>query len=103
MYAFCFQVSQIGYELSISSSSGKVIFLCNSFLASLIYSYYTCDLISRMTFAPPAVPIRSFQDVIDGGYSVLYQPSTANHDDLKSAKKGTPMNKFYYEVSINEK
>ena len=58
--------------------------------------YYTSDLTARMTTRPSPVPIRSFQDVIDGDYKVITRPGTSNHEFLKTAAVGSIMHKFYY-------
>ena len=39
--------------------------------------------------------IISFKDVLSGGYQVVVMENTAEHDLLRYAKQGTPMNEVY--------
>jgi hypothetical protein len=58
---------QIGYDVSASSASAKILILVSSALTWLLFSYYTCDLTARMTSGPPKLSIRNFQHVMDQG------------------------------------
>ncbi len=46
-------VLQISYSIVLTSFSSKALFMFSSFLAYLIFTYYTCDLTARMTSGPP--------------------------------------------------
>ncbi len=67
------QTLQISSIVKCSNTSAKMLFCITSAFAYLIFTYYTCDLTARMTSGSPGNPIRSFQDVMDGGYHVVVQ------------------------------
>ncbi len=83
------------YPMVTKLLSTRIAFFTSALFAYMIFSYYTCDLTARMTASPPDVPIRGFEDVILNDYRVLVKEATANEEVLKTAKEGTPMEKYY--------
>jgi hypothetical protein len=87
---------QLDYGAVIRSLSAKILLCFSALMTYLIFSHFTCDLTARMTSAPSASSIRSFQDVIDRGYTVIVMESTASHGILNSEKKGSAMYTVYH-------
>ena len=48
--------------------SSRVIIATAGFSTYCLFSYFACDLTARMTAGPAPLPLRNFQDVVDGGY-----------------------------------
>ena len=59
---------QLSYNVSINSTSAKILLISCSIFAYIIFTFFACDLIAGMTTGPKEVPIKSFQDVLDRGY-----------------------------------
>ena len=59
---------QLSYNVSIRSTSAKILFMSCSIFAYIIFTFFACDLIAGMTTGPKEVPVKSFQDVLDRGY-----------------------------------
>ena len=89
---------QLTYRISAKAMSTRVIFYTASIFMFLIYSHFECDLTARMTCRPTIVPIKNFQDVVQGGYQVVVRPDSSNHKVLKDSQPGTPMHQVYYET-----
>ena len=89
---------QLSYQISTKAMSTRVIFYTASISLFVIYSYFACDLTARMTAGPAAVPIQSFQDVLEEGYEVVVNPGSSQHRALKDSEPGTPMHKVYYDT-----
>ena len=63
---------------------------------NLIFIYYSADLTATMTSQPPAVRIKSFQDVEDQGYKVVSRGAgRLAHTNLKNAPEGSAMQRLY--------
>ena len=88
---------QLSYDVIVSSTSARIMYLAGSIMAYLLFSYYECDLTARMTTASAKENIRNFQDVIDKEYKVLVKESSSNHEVLKNAEEGTAMHKVYWD------
>ena len=88
---------QLSYDVIVSSTSARIMYLAGSIMAYLLFSYYECDLTARMTTASAKENIRNFQDVIDKEYKVLVKESSSNHEVLKNAEVGTAMHKVYWD------
>ena len=54
-----------------------------------------------MTAGPAAIPIQSFQDVLNEGYQVVVNPSSSNHMVLMDSDLGTAMHQVYYDTMHN--
>ncbi len=96
--AFCSLLfMQKTWPVSMLSASSKLLFVVASWSAYIAFTYYTCDLTSRMSTVPTPVAIRSFDDVWAGNYKVLVIPATTNNEILKQAKPGSGMHRVYHE------
>ncbi len=90
---------QLAYNgLEAKSASSKTLFLSSCLMSYVVFTYYTCDLTSRMTSGARPVMVRSFQDAIDGGYRVIVAKSGSSHDLMKHARKGSPMHRVYEDM-----
>jgi hypothetical protein len=92
---------QIGYEVTLSSFSSKLLLFVTCAGTWLLFTYYTSDLTARMTSGPPTNSIKSFHDIIAHNYRVVTQHSDSNHGYLKLSQKETPMNTYYYNSMHN--
>ena len=61
---------QLSYNISIKSTSARVLFISCTIFAYIMFTFFACDLIAGMTTGSKEVPIKSFQDVLDMGYQV---------------------------------
>ena len=67
---------QLTYQITGTAISTRIILYTASVSLFLIYAYFACDLTARMTAGPAAIPIQSFQDVLNEGYQVVVNPTT---------------------------
>ena len=86
--------------INIKSKSTRILFALSAVSTYLLYVHYTAYLTAASTHVKTS-SINSFEDVITGGYKVLVQENTAEHDILKLAKPGTPTHKVYYKTMNN--
>ena len=89
---------QLSYNVSIKSTSAKILFISSSIFSYIIFTFFACDLIAGMTIGSEEVPISSFQDVLDRGYQVVTRLSSSSHELLKSSKENTTMHTVYYKT-----
>ena len=61
----------------------------------LLFSYFSCDLTARMTTGPMELDIKSFEDAVALGYTVLVQRGTVEEDYLRTAPAGSAMRWVY--------
>ena len=74
----------------------KALVLVAAICMNLIFIYYSADLTATMTSQPPAVRIKSFQDVEDQGYKVVSRGAgRLAHTNLKNAPEGSAMQRLY--------
>ena len=85
---------QIYYVININSKSTKILFFLTAVSTYLLYIHYMALLTASSTYESKT-QIRSFEDVLSGGYQVVVMENTAEHDLLRYAKQGTPMNEVY--------
>ena len=50
----------------------------------LLFAYFSCDLTARMTTGPMELNIKSFEDAVSLGYTVLVQRGTVEEDYLRT-------------------
>ncbi len=67
----------------------------------LLFTYYTSDLTTLMTVSSPPKPVRSFDDVIEQGYTVISVEGSADHRVLQQAPKDSAMYRYYYSEMHN--
>ena len=92
----------IYYEVNIKGTSSKIFFLISAVSTYLIIIHYTAYLTALTTSSIKESPIRSFDDVIKGGYKVVVFKDSFPHRILKSSIPGTPMHHMYYNIMVNE-
>ena len=68
----------------------------------LLFAYFSCDLTARMTTGPMELDIKSFEDAIALGYTVLVQRGTVEEHYLKNAPNGSAMKWVYDNQIIKE-
>ena len=74
----------------------KALVVVAAICMNLIFIYYSADLTALMTSQPPAVRIKSFQDVEDQGYKVVSRGAgRLAHTNLKNAPEGSAMQRLY--------
>ena len=61
----------------------------------LLFSYFSCDLTARMTTGPMELDIKSFEDAVALGYTVLVQRGTVEENYLRAAPAGSAMRWVY--------
>lgn len=76
------------YPVETALLASKITYFVVGIAACLIFAYYTSDLTSRMT-GPLVYPVKSFDDVIPNGYSVVVVENGLPHQML-SSKATTP-------------
>ena len=67
----------------------------------LLYVHYTAVLIATSATSIADSPVRSFRDVINGGYQVFVVKNSADHGILRDAKTTTSMHDVYYNTMID--
>ena len=92
----------IYYEVNIKGTSSKIFFLISAVSTYLIIIHYTAYLTALTTSSIKEGPIRSFEDVIKGGYKVVVFNNSFSHRILKSSIPGTPMHHMYYNIMEKE-
>ena len=90
---------QIYYDINIKGLSTKILFMLSALSTYLLYAHYTAFLTAASTSLKDN-SIRSFRDVLKGGYKVTVWEHTSNHDELKLAKPGTPMHEVFYKTMV---
>ena len=94
---------QLSYgNLNTPGLSARTLSLTLSFISYLMFSYYTCDLTSRMTSGSVPEAIISFQDVLDKDYRVLVEEGTANSLSLRNATEGSAMRRVHDEIMLGD-
>ena len=91
---------QIYYDINIEGISTRILFALSAVSTYLLYVHYTAYLTAASTHASTS-SIKSFKDVIIGGFKVLVLENSASHDILKAATIGTPMHEVYYKTMNN--
>ena len=91
---------QIYYDVNIKGISTKILFILSAVSTYLLYVHYTAYLTAASTSVEDT-SIKSFRDVLSGGYNVFVWEDTTHHDDLKHAKPGTAMHEVYYKTMNN--
>ena len=89
---------QLSYKVSVPNIATRILLFTAGLGFYLIFSYFAADLTARMTLGPKEALIRSFDDVLEEGYSVICTHSSSQHEILKISKPGTAMHKVYYET-----
>ena len=81
---------QMGSHLETKQKATRLLTMTTSVLTLLFFVYYTTDITANMTHGPPRIPLRSFEDIIHHGYSVVvssgYYKSVLASADPESAK-----------------
>ena len=84
------------YRSYSSNQASKAVLMASSVTFSLVFIHYTCDLTARMTSTPPGIGLKSFQDVKDRGYELVYYGFGLGGDHyLKTAPADSPMRWIY--------
>ncbi len=73
----------------------KVWFSSVSLFSFFLFALYTGDLTASMTAAKVDVPLRTYSDVLNRGYTVCTSQGTASHDLFKRAPEGTMLKTIY--------
>ena len=89
---------QIYYNVKIESISSRTLFIISTMSTYLLYVHYSAYMTATTTTGIKESPVKSFKDVLSGGYQVFVAKNTADHGILKSAKPGTPMHDVYYKT-----
>ena len=92
---------QIYYNVNLESISSRMLFMISAMSTYLLYVHYTAFLIATSATTIAHSPIRSFRDVISGGYQVFVVENSADHGILKDAKAATSMHDVYYNTMID--
>ena len=87
---------QLSYNVIVTSTSARIIYLSGSIMAYILFSYYESDLTAQLTTVSAKINIRNFQDIINKKYNVIVLYSSSNHEILRNAEEGTAMQKVYY-------
>ena len=72
------------------------MFFVSGVAAYLIFVHYAAYLTATTTSGTTDSAIKSFDDVIKGGYKVIVMGSTSNIEYLKESRPGTAMHEVYY-------
>ena len=91
---------QIYYEVRVRCISTRILFVLSSLSTYLLYVHYTAYLTAVST-SVQETSIKSFEDVLKGGYTVIVWENTLYQDTLKFAESGTPMHEVYYKKMID--
>ena len=91
---------QIYYDVNIKSNSSKLLFFLSVISTYLIFIHFTAYLTASSTYSKQG-QIKSFRDVLDGGYQVSVLENSATHDNLRYAKPETAMNEVYHKTMKN--
>ena len=87
---------QIYYDINTEVTSSRILFLVSGIATYLIYTHYTAYLTARTTSGSHESEIKSFEDVIRGGFKVITLESGSSREFLKTSKPGTAMHEVYY-------
>ena len=85
---------QIYYDVNITSISTKILFILSAVSTYLLYVHYTAYLTAACTSIKGS-SVKSFNDVLKGGYRLIVLENTVAHGMLKSAKPGSPLHELY--------
>ena len=92
---------QIYYNnVNVNCRSTRVLFILSALSTYLLYIHYTAYLTATSTYNKK-IKIKSFRDVLEGGYRVSVIENTAQHDVLKFARPGTAMHEVYHKTMNN--
>ena len=91
---------QIYYDVNIKGMTTRILFILSAVSTYLLYVHYTAYLTAASTSFKDN-SIKSFGDVLSGGYNVFVWEHTTQHDDLKNAKPGTAMHEVYYNTMVD--
>ena len=72
---------QSPYAVETSKMSSRILYLSISFSTLLLFTYYTCDMTSRLT-GPSTMPIKSINDTKKYGYKVVVTEGGSSADHL---------------------
>ena len=67
----------------------------------LLYVHYSAYLVASSTAGIKQSPVRSFKDVLSGGYQVFVVQNSAAHGILSYARPGTYMHNVYHNTMID--
>ena len=87
---------QIYYHINTDIISSRILFLVSGVATYLIYTHYTAYLTARTTSGVHQGEIKSFDDVLRGGFRVITLESGSSREFLKTSKPGTAMHEVYY-------
>jgi len=68
-----------------------------------MFGFYEADLTTSMTVQEQTVQLRSFTDVANSDYQMVVRQGTAQHEVLKLARKGTPLQRIYSSMTTENK
>ena len=88
---------QLSYPIQTTKISAKTLLLVSGMSMYLLFIVYTADLTTEMTTGPGLHPVRSFDDVIKGGYKVIVKEATGQSEELKNAVPGSAKHSVYHD------
>ena len=91
---------QIYYNVNIKCKSTKLLFILSGISTYLLYIHFTAYLTASSTYGNTD-QIKSFKDVLSGGYKVSTWENSGPHDFLKHSKPDTAMYEVYHETMKN--
>ena len=87
---------QMPYKIPAISIASKILILVMALSFKIIFIYYTCTLKAIMTSESQPINIRSFEDVVTQGFTVMTrQFGTKPYDILANAPNGSAMKQIY--------
>ena len=89
------------YNVNIRGMSSKILFITSAMSTYLLYVHYTSYQVATSTTGIKESPIRSFRDVLSGGYQIFVVENTAAHSALRLAAPGTPMHDVYHNTMVD--
>ena len=87
---------QMSYKIPTISIASKILIFVTALCFKMIFIYYTCTLKAIMTSESQQINIRSFEDVVTQGFTVMTrQFGTQPYDILANAPEGSAMKHIY--------
>ena len=87
---------QMPYRIPAKKIAAKILMLAAALCLRMIFIYYTGTLKAIMTSETQQTNIRSYEDVITNGYTVISQPfGSKSYDILANAPNGSAMKRIY--------
>ena len=93
---------QLPFDVCVRHLPSRIVFFFAGIGTYVLFAHYSANLTAQMTSGPRQSAIKSFADVIKGGYKVIVEESTSMHIFLENSRPGTAMHQVYYETMKND-